>query len=188
MSPPTITIREATDADGPALAALIAGVLSEYDNCLFVPAEFPELAAVASHYARHGGCIWVAEQDGRLCGSFAVAMTHEPGVAEFFKVYLAKEVRGRGVAGKLFALALAHARRQGARLITLWSDSQFHDGHRFYERLGFVRGPGVTALHDASGTLQYNFRLALEPDPQEGTRSAADPRGPDNVVASEPMR
>ena len=52
MADSTPAIRVAYDEDGPNLSRLIAGVFSEYENCPFVPKEFPELGAPASHYAR----------------------------------------------------------------------------------------------------------------------------------------
>jgi putative acetyltransferase len=154
-----ISIREARDADGAALSRLIASVFAEYEGVLFRPEEFPELAAVASHFEARGGRLLVAEAGGRIVGSFGYVMTHEEGVAEILKVYLAREFRGRGIAGRLLARALDEAEAAGARGLVLWSDLRFTEGHRFYERHGFVRGAGLRALHDASETLEIPYRL-----------------------------
>ena len=64
-----------------------------------------------------------------------------------------------GVAKRLLDRALAFAASRGMTAITLWTDSRFLDGHRFYERHGFRRMPGVRALHDGSNSLEFNFRL-----------------------------
>ena len=98
-------IRSARDDDGPALATLIAAIFADYENSYFEPAEFPELANPASHYAAQGGQIWVAEQDGEIVGSLAIAETLEPGIFELFKVYVAKKARGQGLAWSMFNLA-----------------------------------------------------------------------------------
>jgi len=43
----------------------------------------------------------------------------------------------------------------------LWSDSRFTRGHRFYEKLGFVRWPGERYLADISATWEYHYRKPL---------------------------
>jgi len=154
-----IQIREAADSDGAAITALIAAVFAEYDGVTFLADELRELRAPASNFRRKGGRMWVAEQEGRLIGSFGIVATHERGVGEFLKVYLARESRGVGVAKRLLDRALAFAVSRGMTAITLWTDSRFLDGHRFYERHGFRRMPGVRALHDASNSLEFNFKL-----------------------------
>lgn len=156
-----MTIRPATDADGAPLAALIATTFAEYPGCLFIEAEFPELKAPASHYERAGGRLFVAEDGGRLVGSLAAVMSPVPGTAELFKVYAAAETRGTGLAQRLYAEGEALARSGGAREIVLWSDTRFARGHRFYEKLGFVREPVERYLADASASWEFHFRKRL---------------------------
>lgn len=156
-----MTIRPATDADGASLAALIAASFAEYPGCLFIEAEFPELRAPASHYDSRGGRLFVAEEEGRLVGSLAAVMTPVEGTAELFKVYASAETRGTGLAQRLYARGEALVLAQGAREIVLWSDTRFQRGHRFYEKLGFVREPVERYLADASATWEYFFRKSL---------------------------
>lgn len=157
------TIRPAVNADGAAIGRLMAGVFAEYPGCVYVAAEFPELATVADHYAGHDGAIWVVERAGDLIGSLAVAASWEPGVMELHKVYLSSRHRGRGVAGQLLELGEAFAREGGAHLLRLWTDTRFVQGHRFYERQGFIRRPGIRALHDASASLEFPYAKAIGP-------------------------
>jgi putative acetyltransferase len=156
-----IALREAQDADGPALSQLIAAVFGEYDGCLFLPEEFPELATPASHYRGRGGRLWVAEKpDGEwpgIVGSVAVAATWREPVFELFKLYVARDERGTGLARRLLDTALAFARDHGGSALTLWSDSRFLSGHHFSARQGFRRLPGLRALHDVSRTLEFGF-------------------------------
>jgi putative acetyltransferase len=160
-SQPGPSIRPAVNADGPAIGRLIAGVFAEYPGCVYVPAEFPELTAVADHYAGRDGAIWVVERAGDIIGSLAVAASYDPGVMELHKVYLSSRHRGRGVAGRLLELGEAFARGRGAHTLRLWTDTRFVQGHRFYERQGFIRQPGVRALHDASASLEYPYAKAI---------------------------
>lgn len=154
-------IRPATDGDGPALARLIATIFAEYPGCLFIDAEFPELAAPASHYAGRGGKLLVAERDGEVIGSLAVVMTEVTGLAELFKVYVAADARGSGLAHRLFGEGLAHAGAKGADALVLWTDTRFERGHAFYEKLGFRREPVTRYLADESASWEYCYRRPL---------------------------
>lgn len=153
----TLSIRAATDADGPALARLIAGVFAEYPGCLFLLEEFPELARPASHYAEKGGRLDVVEDEDKIVGSFATFLSGAPGTLELGKVYLAKAHRGRGIARELMARAIAEARARGLTRIELFTDTRFLDGHRFYERQGFVRRPAERYIADVSDTWEYHY-------------------------------
>ncbi|WP_131834020.1 GNAT family N-acetyltransferase [Ancylobacter aquaticus] len=161
-----IPIRPATDADGDAIAALIAAAFSEYEGCVFDrAAEFPELDAIASHFSARGGTIWVAEADDSVIGSMALAPAKDEdapaGGLEIFKVYVAQAARRRGVARALFDTALDAARAAGAPEIRLWTDTRFADAHRFYERCGFTREGPARECHDLSATWEYLYRLPL---------------------------
>jgi putative acetyltransferase len=157
-----MNIRPVSDADGPALANLIATTFAEYPGCLFIDEEFPELKAPASHYARQGGILLVAESGGRLAGSLAAVMTGVPDTGELFKVYASADQRGSGLAQRLYAEGEAFLRGRGARDIVLWSDTRFLRGHRFYEKLGFVREPVERYLADASASWEFFFRKRLD--------------------------
>ena len=158
-----LSIRPATDPDGAPLARLIASVFSEYENCPFVPDEFPELAAPATYYAARGGRLWVVPgADGSILGSIAVARHHRPDTAELFKVYLSPALRGTGLSGRLLKTALDHAAGpMAARRVELWSDSRFARGHAFYAKHGFARMAGLRALHDVAETLEFGFGRSL---------------------------
>ncbi|WP_293856645.1 GNAT family N-acetyltransferase [uncultured Alsobacter sp.] len=159
MASPTLpSIRPGRDTDGPALARLISAVFSEYEGCPYVPEEFPELAAPASHYAGKGGALWVAENDaGEVVGSLAVAKALDAGTYELFKVYVAAGQRGTGLAQTLLEGGYDFIRSHGGERVVLWSDTRFLSGHRFYRRNGFRRVPGIRALHDAADTLEFGF-------------------------------
>lgn len=159
-------IRPASDADGDAIAALIAAAFAEYEGCVFDrAAEFPELDAIASHFAGRGGTIWVAQGPEGVIGSMALAPTRDAdapaGGQEIFKVYVARAARRRGIARTLFDTALSAARAAGAPEIRLWTDTRFTDAHRFYERCGFTRHGAARECHDLSATWEYLYRLPL---------------------------
>lgn len=154
-------IRAALDADSVGIARLIAEVFGEYEGCPFVLAEFPELAAPASHYEKRGGRLFVAEQNGAIVGSFAISSPDGDGVFEINKVYLAWQQRGSGLAQRLYATAFDEVTRRGGRTLKLWTDTRFLSGHRFYEKLGFIRQPVVRFLADATDGWEFAYRLEL---------------------------
>ncbi|WP_321449118.1 GNAT family N-acetyltransferase [uncultured Cohaesibacter sp.] len=152
-------IRSATDEDGPAIGKLIASVFADYENCHFVDEEYPELEHPSSYYAAMGGQIWVAEQDGVIVGSLAVAQSLTPGLFELHKVYVAKEARGQGLAWSMFNLATDLVDKREGKAIRLWSDTRFLEGHAFYEKIGFQKVPVERFLGDVSESWEFGFRL-----------------------------
>lgn len=160
-------IRPGTDRDGPAIASLIRPIFAEYAGCRFVPEEFPELAAIATHHAARGGLILVAEAGAALVGSAGLSL-HGP-TAEVHKMYVARPYRGTGLAARLLSGVLDGARARGATRSVLWSDTRFLAGHRFYEKAGYVRTGRERALADVSATREFEFaRESLEPAPGSG--------------------
>ena len=160
MSP--VTIRLGTDADGAACGDLIREVFAEYPGCLFLPSEFPELRALATHFAERRGQLWVAEDRGALVGCLGFDEAPFTDGIELHKLYVARSARGRGLAGRLYALAEDFARERGSTFIELWTDTRFVDAHRFYERRGFSRLPGRRALDDASDSYELHYRKRLK--------------------------
>ncbi|MEH6728312.1 MAG: GNAT family N-acetyltransferase [Hyphomicrobiales bacterium] len=153
----------ADDGSGPGLATLISSVFSEYEGCPFVDDEFKELDAVSTHYRRLGGEIWIARpaddpaRSHLIIGCLAIVPTQESGVFALFKMYLAQDARGTGLAQRLYGEALRWARVQGMHTLRLWTDTRFASGHRFYEKLGFAKQPVVRYLGDAGQSWEYLF-------------------------------
>lgn len=158
-----LSIRIGTDADGSRCGDLIREAFAEYPGCLFVPEEFPELAALASHFASRNGRLWVAEQAGALVGCLGIDEAPFTDGMELHKLYVARAARGHGLAGRLSDLAEDFATARDATFIELWTDTRFLDAHRFYERRGFARLPGRRALDDASDSYEFHYRKRLGP-------------------------
>lgn len=157
-----LKIRDARDDDAEQLISLIDRCYAEYEGCVLdVNAETPELRAIATYHAKHGGRFWVAESDGRLLACAGLVATKDPRVMQMKMTYVAKEARQVGLGARLCSLVEAEAMSRGASYIELWSDTRFHDAHRLYERRGYVRGPKTRELHNQSGSVEYYFRKAL---------------------------
>ncbi len=150
-------LRSARDDDGDAIAHLIAACFAEYPGCVFDrAAEFPELDAIATHFAGQMGAMWVAEWGGGLVGCLAVRPTPS-GSAELLKVYVAADQRGTGLARRLLAEAERYAAEGGIERMELWSDTRFTRAHRFYVKHGFVDTGERRFLGDVSSSWEARF-------------------------------
>lgn len=157
-----ITVREARDRDAEQLVALIESCWSEYpDIVVAVELEAPEVLRIESAFRRLGGKFWVMEQRERIIGSVGVVPSAEPGGVELRKLYVAQDLRRRGLGAQLCGLVEGEAMVRTAGFIDLWSDTRFTDAHRLYERLGFVRSQKTRELKDLSNTIEIYFRKSL---------------------------
>ncbi len=162
LSGPDVRIRDARDDDGPALIEVIEGCFAEYPGCILdVEVEAPELKGIASAFAGWGGRFWVVEHAGRVVGCVGTTAATDPTGSELKKLYLHRDHRGGTTAAALYGTVEEEARRRGSRFVDLWSDTRFRRAHRFYEKMGFVRGDRIRELHDRSGSVEYYFRKNL---------------------------
>jgi putative acetyltransferase len=184
MDPPPATmhdvrLRSARDDDSAGVIALIGAVFAEYPGCVLdVDREEPELRAPASSF----DAFWVLEthaaapsqgrelpharaaspsHDGpRIVGCIGLGL-HGAGPAELKKLYLARELRGRGLGARLVAHVEAEALRRGATHIELWTDTRFTTAHAVYRRLGYTPTGAQRELHDLSATVEDHYVKAL---------------------------
>ncbi|WP_296576054.1 GNAT family N-acetyltransferase [Phreatobacter sp.] len=143
-----VTLREATVADVPRIAALIAmGDAKSPLDAAAAEAEglHPAYAAafrrLAASEANH---LFVAEQGGRIVGTYQLTVL--PGIAErgrtrgkIESVHVDPTLRRSGIGAAMMRHAIATARDKGIGLVELSSNKSRTDAHRFYERLGFAR-------------------------------------------------
>ena len=152
------TIRPGRDSDAGGFIALIGAAWAEYPGCMLdVDGEVPELRALASHFARAGGALWAAEREGQVVGMVGTRPLGHDAAWEICRMYVARESRGTGLAGRLLELAEGHARAAGAARLVLWTDTRFGAAHRFYERRGYVRQGAIRILDDLSKSLEFRY-------------------------------
>ena len=160
-------VRDATDADGPGIAAVVGAVFGEYHGCILdVDGEMPDLLRPLQSYARAGGAVWVAaDPDGKVlatCGVAPAAASLSLGQGwELHRLYVAASARRQGLGHRFCALAESVARDRGGRFLEAWSDCRFVDAHRLYERVGYVRQPEIRILNDRSHSVEYRFLKRL---------------------------
>jgi GNAT superfamily N-acetyltransferase len=160
--PPGHVIREGRDSDAEGFIALIDACWAEYPGCILdVDGELPELRALATYFAEAGGALWAAERQGEIIGMAATRPLGTDDAFEICKVYVARSVRGTGLAHALLGRAEAFARDAGARRLVLWTDTRFETAHRFYEKRGFVRQGSIRILDDLSKSLEFRYAKPL---------------------------
>jgi GNAT superfamily N-acetyltransferase len=163
-----VVLRSARDEDSAGVITLITAVFAEYPGCVLdVDLEEPELRAPASSFDG----FWVLETivsdpgasahgGARIVGCIGLGL-HGAGPAELKKLYLARELRGRGLGARLVAHVEREALRRGATRIELWTDTRFTTAHAVYRRLGYTPTGAQRELHDLSATLEDHYTKAL---------------------------
>lgn len=136
-----IEIRRATEADLPAIVAMLA------DDPLGATRESPDdlapyrtaYAALAADPHQH---LVVAVREGRTIGT--LQLTVIPGLSRrgatrsiIEGVRIHRDERGSGLGSQLIEWAVAESRTLDCQMVQLTSDATRIDAHRFYERLGF---------------------------------------------------
>ncbi|WP_310713265.1 GNAT family N-acetyltransferase [Streptomyces lydicus] len=136
-----IEIRRATEADLPAIVAMLA------DDPLGAARESPDdLAPYRTAYetlaADPQQHLVVAVREGRTIGT--LQLTVIPGLSRrgatrsiIEAVRIHRDERGTGIGSQLIEWAVAESRTLGCQMVQLTSDATRVDAHRFYERLGF---------------------------------------------------
>lgn len=139
---PELTIRPATEADVPAIVAMLA------DDPLGATRESPDdltpyLAAVKRLTGDPNQHLVVAVRADRVVGT--LQLTIVPGLSRkgatrsiIEGVRVHADERGGGLGTRFIEWAVEKSRAENCALVQLTSDVTRTDAHRFYERLGFT--------------------------------------------------
>jgi ribosomal protein S18 acetylase RimI-like enzyme len=140
---PALTFRDATEADLPAIVALLAdderGATREQPTDPLPPAY---AAAFAEIERQEGNAVLIAERDGAIVG--CLQLTVIPNLSHLGKkraliegVRVASVNRGQRIGEHLLGEAIRRAREAGCGLVQLTTNAARTDAQRFYKRLGF---------------------------------------------------
>ena len=135
-----LAIRPATEADLPAIVALLADdVLGQSRESPGDPAYAAAFAAIA---ANPNDRVMVAERDGRIVG--CLQLTFLPGLSlrgawrgQIEAVRVARDLRGGGVGREMLLWAIAQCRARPCGIVQLTTNTARTDAARFYVSLGF---------------------------------------------------
>lgn len=151
----TVTIREARDADLPAVLALYAQPGMDDGQVL----THDEARAIWQQFARYPSYrLFVAEDTGgEIVATYALLVMHNlahrgtpSAIAE--DVVVSPTQQGRGIGRALMAHALAQAREAGCYKLALSSNAKRESAHAFYRSLGFQQH-GLSFLIETSQEL-----------------------------------
>lgn len=136
MSDRVIAIRRA----GPADLATVRDLFLEYARSLSFDLCFQnfdqELSELPGKYAPPGGCILLAEGEGRVLGVVALRPLDAP-ACEMKRLYVRPEARGLGLGARLARAVIDEARRIGYAVLRLDTHESMREAIGLYRTLGF---------------------------------------------------
>lgn len=139
----SLTIREAREADLPALIALFAADPLGGHGDTSDPSAFENyLAAFNAIAVSPDQTLYAAELAGEVVGTFQTMITTTltgRGSSSMIieAVQTRSDLRGQGIGARMVEYCITEAKRRDVRLVQLTSNAARKDAHRFYARLGF---------------------------------------------------
>lgn len=137
----------------------VRAVYDEYGFTWEADGYHRDLYDVEGHYLTPGGMFWAVLDGQRTEGDLIVGCV---GVlvhgreSELHRMYLLKAYRGRGLGRRLLETCIAYAKQHGCDSMRLWSDVKLVDGHRLYQKFGFVK-QGQRICDDPDQSLEDGF-------------------------------
>ena len=111
----------------------------------------------AGKLIQQGGAVFLAMEDDKVIGTAGLAKSGE-GEFELVKMSVAPAYRGQGISKILLEKCLGTARQQGAKRVTLYSNSQLSAALKLYESYGFRF---ITEFDSPLQTADIKMELAL---------------------------
>jgi len=165
-------LRAVRDSDGPALTRIVGDAYDEFACGPLDPTGFDADLAAPARFAHERGRHWwtvTAGEDAPVASVAHSALHHGAASAredvlsvELHRLYLAPQVRGRGLAGLLIGGVAEEARLLGAELLVAWSDTRLVAAHARYLALGFTLADASRELGDPAGTTEVRFEFPLQ--------------------------
>jgi len=157
MTPNSLTIRDATPADLPAIIAMLADdPLGKARETASDPVEPAYSHAFDAIVADPNQRLIVAEQHGAIVGTLQLSFL--PGLSyrgawrgQIEGVRVASDQRGSGLGTQLINWAIDLCLARDCRFVQLTTHNLRTDAHRFYDRLGFVQSHAGMKLDLSKG-------------------------------------
>lgn len=135
MADATISIRQASVADLPALCAVIHAAYAEYRGCLDPPSGAHDETPASLRRKLTGGWAALASDGGAVVG--CVFYAAEPETVYLGRLAVLPSHRRWGVGRRLVAFVEAEALALARRQVQLGVRLQLPDNQRFYAKLGY---------------------------------------------------
>lgn len=138
------TLREATNADRPAVWTLISSVLRSYGITPNQQTTDKDLADIEANYWDRKGAFFVLLNGEEVIGT--VALQHETDArCELCRMYLAPQYRGQGLGRRLLEHSVRAARESGFKEMDLKTASVLVEAISLYRKAGFTLVEGAEA-------------------------------------------
>jgi len=98
----------------------------------------PPLGGELLHRWEQGGCLLVAEVDGRVCGYVDMSLQRDQKLGWVHHLVVDRPYRRRGLGTALVREAMRWGRQRAVQRIMLVLQSKNHPGIRFCQQLGFT--------------------------------------------------
>jgi ribosomal protein S18 acetylase RimI-like enzyme len=112
-------------------------------------------------FAGRAGAVFVVEIDGSVAGMAGIGHGEEPGDTVVWGMWVRPAARGSGAGRRLVDSAVAWARAEDARTVTLWVVRGNEVARRLYEGAGFRETGDVAALPSDPCVDELAMRLVL---------------------------
>lgn len=96
-----------------------------------------EIGRIEAYYAAHGGAFFVADDAGKIAGMFGLERV-SPEAMELRRMYVAPELRRRGIAGAMLAFAEKECARRGFPALELSTSELQREALAFYRNAGYA--------------------------------------------------
>lgn len=148
------TIRKIEPKDNLKIASVIRNIFEELDAPKVGTAYAdPHLNTLFEVYQAENEIYFIVEEDGIILGGCGIGnlMDAEFKICELQKMYLAKEVRGKGIAQELMQKCLEFAKQVGYDKCYIETLPFMKDAQKLYVKSGFtyIDGPMGSTGHNA---------------------------------------
>lgn len=154
---------EVVEAGTKNRVSLAKKLIKEYAASLEIDLDFEsfdrEMAELPGAYARPGGRLFLAIEDGDAAGVVALRKLSEK-ICEMKRLYVRPDSRGRGLGRKLAMRAIEDARKIGYTRMRLDTLSILEEAVSLYESLGFKKIPPYRFNpHEGVVYMELNLRV-----------------------------
>jgi N-acetylglutamate synthase-like GNAT family acetyltransferase len=151
------SLRKATNADRPAIWALISSVLRSYGITTNEQTTDKDLVDIEANYWDSKGAFFLLLRGEEVIGT--VALHYETdAVCEICRMYLAPQYRGQGLGRRLLEHCVSEARERGFEEMCLKTASVLVEAISLYKRAGFTVVEGAEAGGNCDLVMKRSLR------------------------------
>jgi very-short-patch-repair endonuclease/ribosomal protein S18 acetylase RimI-like enzyme len=145
------------------------------------PIDEEMLSDPRKYIINRGGCIFFAEVNNEIAGTFALMKVKE-GVYELAKMAVDEKFQGHKIGNRMMVSAIEKVKRLGATKLILYSNTMLSPAIHLYKKYGFVEVPFENSEYKRSN---IQMELPLTPGPSPRGDGRRQPRSTPGVSLHE---